>query len=81
MSGGYFEYQQFHINDIAESLERLIKEPPESFGEETINRFKTGLDIIKLSYVYTQRIDWLMSGDDDEESFHRRLQEDIAKLI
>lgn len=30
--------------------------------------------------IYTQRIDWLLSGDDGEESFHSRLKEELDKL-
>lgn len=26
-----------------------------------------------------QRIDWLIAGDDGEETFHRRLKEDLEK--
>jgi hypothetical protein len=29
----------------------------------------------------TQRIDWLMSGDDSEESFHSRWDTEIKQLI
>lgn len=30
--------------------------------------------------VYVQRIDWLASGDDGEDSFHKRLEADLEKL-
>lgn len=35
---------------------------------------------MKQAEVYAQRIDWLLSGDDGEESFHERLKEDLDKL-
>jgi hypothetical protein len=30
--------------------------------------------------VYAQRVDWLVSGDDGEESFITRLAEDLKEL-
>lgn len=118
MSGGRFDYKQWHIDDIVNQLEEYIygreldeddidcyinglffwsdedKTKAEKFArknrrtlpnlyeysEETIAEFKRGLDILRQAYVYTQRIDWLLSGDDGEESFHERLREELDEL-
>jgi hypothetical protein len=79
MSGGHFNYSQYHIQSIADEIEGIIGENRYDFSDETINRFAEGLTILKMAYIYTQRIDWLLSGDDGEEYFHRRLVDDIAK--
>ena len=50
------------------------------FSEETIKEFKKGVEYLKKAYVYAERIDYLFSGDDGEEEFHKRLKEDLAKL-
>lgn len=50
------------------------------YPDDVIEEFKKGLDILRKAQVYAQRIDWLVSGDDGEESFHRRLKEDLDKL-
>jgi hypothetical protein len=34
-----------------------------------------------MAQIYAQRIDWLISGDDGEDSFRERLKEDLEKLI
>lgn len=47
------------------------------FSKETLDEFRKGLDILNKAYIYTQRIDWLLSGDDGEETFHQRLKEDL----
>ena len=47
---------------------------------ETMAEFKAGLEILRQAHIYAQRIDWLMSGDDGEDSFHRRLKHDLEKL-
>lgn len=51
-----------------------------NFDKKTIKEFKKGLEILRKAYVYAQRIDWLLSGDDGEESFHERLKEDLEEL-
>lgn len=119
MSGGHFDYEQWHIQDIADRLEeyingrelndrdideyihdafyfwedenkkeaeRYVREHhrtlPNQYGysEETITEFKNGLDILRFAYIYAQRIDWLLSGDDGEESFHERLKKELEEL-
>ena len=42
--------------------------------------FKKGLKILKTAAIYAQRIDWFLSGDDGEESFKRRLKEELEEL-
>lgn len=48
-----------------------------NYSDETIQEFKNGIEAVKKAYVYIQRIDWLLSGDDGEDSFHKRLKEDL----
>jgi len=50
------------------------------YPDEVIEEFKKGITHLQTAYVYAQRIDWLVSGDDGEESFIRRLNEDLNKL-
>lgn len=92
MSGGHFDYQQYKLIQIADGIEQIIidNESNETneygdkkgshFDPETIAEFKRGLELLKQAHVYAQRIDWLMSGDDGEDSFHRRLKIELAKL-
>lgn len=107
MSGGHFDYKQYEINYIADSIEQAIrnngrkktkeelkegwfneehyKQYPEDlfhtkYSDEVMEEFKKGLLILKKAAIYTQRIDWLLSGDDGEESFLERLNEELSKL-
>jgi hypothetical protein len=92
MSGGHFQYKQWEIGYIAEELEQLILNNDSEeldkwgdrkgthFNKETIEEFQKGLTILRQAYVYAQRIDWLISGDDGENSFHSRLKHDLGKL-
>ena len=49
------------------------------YPEEVIEEFKKGLEIIETAQIYMQRIDWLLSGDDGDESFIERLKRDLSK--
>jgi len=92
MSGGHFDYEQYKIGRIADDVEQLIRsnndkhlnewgEPKGNhYGEETIDSFNRGLRYLELAQIYAQRIDWLVSGDESEENFHRRLAADIQEL-
>ena len=92
MSGGAFQYNQYKIGYIADEVETLIEnndsDEDDGWGStvgrgytpETIEEFKKALKALRVAQVYAQRIDWLVSGDDGEESFHRRLKKDLEAL-
>lgn len=50
------------------------------YPDEVIEEFKKGLELIEKAQIYMHRIDWLLSGDDGDESFIERLKEDLDKL-
>lgn len=47
---------------------------------EVLEEFKKGLKILKTAAIYAQRIDWLMSGDDGEDNFKKRLKAELEEL-
>jgi hypothetical protein len=92
MSGGHFDYKQYEIDRIADQVEQLVRDnnstEPDRWGDpkgrnyppEVVEEFKNGLLLLRKAAVYVQRIDWLVSGDDGEDSFLRRLPEDLAQV-
>ena len=109
MSGGIFEYDQYKICYIADSIQSCIdnsgrpKTEEElreehrnniaygirtSDGEknhyayppEILEKFKEAVYVLRQAEVYAQRVDWFLSGDDGEENFLRRLNEDLSKI-
>ncbi len=92
MSGGHFNYKQWEIQNIADEVEQLILTNDSGeldewgyrkgshFTPETIAEFKKGLTVLRQAFVYAQRIDWLVSGDDGEDSFLRRLKLELDKI-
>lgn len=92
MSGGHFDYDQYRIGHIAAEVEHVIFHNSSSekdewgdskgygLSEKTIAEFKNALKVLRQAEIYAQRIDWLLSGDDGEDSFHERLKSDLEKL-
>lgn len=91
MSGGHFNYKQHDLLDMADDIGSVIfnndSTEKDMFGDnignryspETIAEFEKAVKALKLAYVYAQRIDWLLSGDDGEDSFHKRLQAQLGE--
>ena len=92
MSGGHFNYKQHVLLDMADDIgsQILSNDSTEKnewgdqigrhYSPETIEEFEKAVKALKLAYAYAQRIDWLLSGDDGEDSFHIRLQAQIGEL-
>ncbi len=83
MSGGEFEYLQrrYEWGDAIEKISKHIQNNPDEYNEKTLLEFEEGLFIIQLARIYLERIDYLLSGDDGEDSFHTRLSEDIDMMV
>jgi len=92
MSGGHFQYKQYELGQIADEIEQLILDNDSEelneyggtkgygYSPQTIAKFRIARMSLLLAQIYVQRIDWLVSGDDGEDSFHRRLGADIDAL-
>ena len=97
MSGGRWDYLQDRIREISDSIEDEIVRnndapnpenwwrsdpwPGYNYPDEVIEEFKKAHALLLLAETYAQRADWLLSGDDGEESFLKRLKEDVENLI
>jgi hypothetical protein len=91
MSGGHFDYAQYRIEDIVRGIVELVESnDDESLDEwgcrrghgyraETIEKFKIAVDTLRRAAIMAQRVDWLVSGDDGEDSFHRRWNEELEE--
>lgn len=92
MSGGAWDYKQYELGYIADEIEQLIRTNDSTeknewgneigyhYDDKTIEEFKRAVTLIRQAQVYAQRIDWLVSGDDGEDTFHERLREDLSRL-
>jgi hypothetical protein len=50
------------------------------YPEEVIEKLKEAVIVLRKAAVYAQRVDWLLSGDDGEETFLERLKKDLEEL-
>ena len=90
MSGGHWDYIQYKLEDIADEIERIVQENDsnevnewgdrigKNYKEETLYEFMLGVTFILTAATYIRRIDYLLSGDDGEDGFHARLNEDMG---
>lgn len=95
MSGGRFNYDKdamswkFQnaanvIHDIAENnhskeLSKFSGTLGYGFSDKTIKELLNGAKYMELAAIYEHRLDWLLSGDDSEETFHEQLQKDLER--
>ena len=92
MSGGYFDYKDHYINDIADKIQHLIDtnedETLNRYGErngrflkpKTIERFREAVLVLRIAAVAAHRIDRYISGDDSEETFFEQWDEEIENI-
>ena len=80
MSGGHYEYIQFKLDETIKQMEKDYKNESGYIKDDSILvAIQHTLSMLKMTRTYIHRIDWLMSGDDGEDSFFTRLQEDIDR--
>lgn len=91
MSGGHFDYNQSYISYIAEAVTQIKRDiidnvaesnslsmldDKEKFLEVLTNAEKS----LNLAYIYAQRLDYYLSGDDSEQTMYHRIEQDIESL-
>jgi hypothetical protein len=83
MSGGYFGYAQYKIDQISDQISEIIRNNERTefpFSPATIQRFTEAIRALEIAFVYARRVDWLVSGDDDEEFFEAKLLQELAEV-
>lgn len=86
MSGGYFDYQEYKLVNIADSIEEIIATNGKpnidewghnhntEFNEEQINVLKSCRDMLLYCYAIVKSLDFGLSGDTDPSRFPELLQ-------
>lgn len=86
MSGGHFDYLQGRIEyEAADGIRSLIDSNEEkdeygysrSFSPETLKRFEEAEKTLRKAAAMLQRVDYLVCGDDGEETFHKRWEKEV----
>ena len=89
MSGGTFSHNQYRITSIIDDIKIKIENndsvEKDEYGDdigshyskETIDKFKGAIYYLAKAEIMATRIDWLLAGDDGEESFNKRWDNDV----
>jgi hypothetical protein len=89
MSGGTFNYDQYKIAAIADTIEHNIanqgKTDEDGFSYEVLSpevqaAFQRAIICLREAHIYAHRIDYLLAGDDSVGTFLKRLKEDLAEV-
>lgn len=92
MSGGHFNYDQYKITQMIEEIKQLVLNNDNTemdrwgdpvgrnYPPEVIEKFVEAAHILKTAFIYANRIDYLVSCDDSEESFLRNLETELRKI-
>ena len=88
MSGGHFEHNQYIIPDIADDISRAIANNStkndygysNDYSNETLEKFKEAILQLRLVANMVHQIDWLLSGDTGEETFHERWEKEVFNV-
>lgn len=84
MSGGHFDYKDYLLEEWADDIEEVIRANEEknewgysrNYSKETITKLKETVEAARRVRKMLHRVDWLLSDDDGEDSFHKRWEED-----
>ena len=89
MSGGFFEYQEYRLQDMANLLRLEIakcrKKPDwtsdwSRYSDEFIDEMSLVYNQLVDTAAKMHRIDWVLCGDDGEDQYEKRLKIDLAKI-
>lgn len=85
MSGGFFEYKHRCVSEFADRIKEVIENRDKSefvagFSAKTIEGLRECELLVRGAAVALERVDYLMSCDDSEESFQKRLVEEMDDL-
>jgi len=88
MSGGHFDYVQFRLGEIVESIRSTIANndstEKDEWGQDIgkhlppdiIAKFAETADTVERAEKMVTRVDWLLSDDDGYDSFRKRWKDE-----
>lgn len=84
MSGGHFDYKDYLLEEWADNIDEVIRTNNDkdewgysrNYSQETIAKLKKTAEAARRVRKMLHRVDWLLSDDDGEDSFHKRWEED-----
>ena len=71
--------ETFEYRPIQEPVKFKDENYPD-YSPVTVDIMARAVYILRMAYIYVRRIDWMISGDDNEVNMAIRLKEDLAEL-
>lgn len=81
MSGGHFGYLQNQIYYCALDVSAAIDAAEVDCSPATIERFRECERHLNIAAAMLKRVDYLLSGDSSEESFHLGWDKEVTPLL
>lgn len=81
MSGGYFDYKQWKILEISDSIQEILDVGEVKLSQEERCQFRKAIFFLKMAHSYSQCIDLLISSDIDSKLFFQRLEQATNPVI
>jgi hypothetical protein len=74
--------KQLSLEELKDNFYWLNDKPTHhyEYPKDIIEEFKKGIKYLRLAQIYAHRIDWLLSSDDGEDSFRKRLKNDLQEF-
>lgn len=88
MSGGHLGIVNYlTVEEVAVEIERIIANNQvkdehgycDDYSPYTLSLLKDAAEAIRLASIYIHRVDYLVSGDDGQETFQVQLAEEISE--
>jgi len=80
MSGGHYNGDEYKCLMLAEEIDEDIQKYKKECSAKIISKMNEAQHCLRKSYEMVKLIDYLISGDIGEKSFHKRWREELKLL-
>ena len=86
MSGGYYSHTDYTVGEFADSLRKAIaktrrkEEYYDYYSDDFLNEMITAYNMARELKLRLHRIDWVLSGDDGEDNYFKRLPNEMLDI-
>lgn len=76
MSAGYFNRIQLEMKEAAIQIEQMFNKQTSGFSSKTLSRMRKTVNVLRKATQMVDRVDYLLSADDDEETFNEKWEKE-----
>ena len=80
MSGGSLDYFYSRFDEPFEKISKEIKWGKNKWSPEVLSEFQDALKYLKIAQVYSHDVEWLLSGDNGDDSVLESIIEELEEL-